>query len=318
MPNPNENALSIRELSVTFDSEDGAFEAVRNVSYDVPRGKVLAVVGESGSGKSVTANAILGLIQSPGRVSNGQILFFPQQGDPVNITTLSEKDDLLFEIRGGKIGMIFQEPMTALSPVHTIGNQLCEALFLHKSVDKTEAERVAIEMLEKVGITDPATRLKQYPHEFSGGMRQRVVIAMALICEPEIIIADEPTTALDVTIQAQILTLLSKLQKETGTSVIFITHDLGVVAQIADDVAVMYKGRIVEKGSVRQVLKDPLHPYTKALLAAIPSQKNLGARLPTIDSVLGNTDISTHTDLIEIGAGRSVALAPEEAARHSQ
>jgi ABC-type dipeptide/oligopeptide/nickel transport system ATPase component len=223
---------------------------------------------------------------------------------------LDKKDDRLFDLRGNLVSMIFQEPMTALSPVHSIGNQIMEAILLHQDVKKPEARRLATEMLGKVGIPDPEHRLTQYPHEFSGGMRQRVVIAMALVCRPEVLIADEPTTALDVTIQAQILGLIKSLQREMGTSVLFITHDMGVVAQIADDVAVMYQGRIVEKGTVRQVLKDPVHPYTKGLLAAIPGRETGKNRLPTIASVVGDTDISTPYPLSELPDGRKVALPP--------
>jgi len=305
-------ALSVENLHVTFRTEEGLVEAVQDVSFDLRRGKALAIVGESGSGKSVTAFSILRLIQEPGRIAGGRILFRPKRGVPLDITALSEKDDRLYDLRGGSISMVFQEPMTALSPVHTVGNQICEAILLHTSVTSQEAEKRAAAMLGKVGIPEPERRLKQYPHEFSGGMRQRVVIAMALVCRPEILIADEPTTALDVSIQAQILELIRELQREVGASVIFITHDLGVVAQIADDVAVMYKGRVVEKGTVRQVLKEPLHPYTRGLLAAIPSQHNRRARLPTIDSVVGDLDLEAALKLRPIGDGREVALTDEQ------
>ncbi len=198
------------------------------------------------------------------------------------MVALDEKDERLYQVRGGKISMIFQEPMTALSPVHTIGNQICEAILLHQEVSETEARRLAAEMLEKVGIPNAVERLNQYAHEMSGGMRQRAMIAMALVCRPEVLIADEPTTALDVTIQAQILKLIKDLQKEIGTSVIFITHDLGVVAQVADDVAVMYLGRIVEQASVREALKSPLHPYTIALLESLPRMESHHERLTAI------------------------------------
>ncbi len=308
----NDIALSISNLRVTFNTEEGLVVGVDDVSYQVRRGKTMAVVGESGSGKSVTAFSILRLIQKPGKIAGGEIIFYPTSGSPINITALDEKDDLLYKLRGGYISMIFQEPMTALSPVHTVGNQICEAILLHDDVTVHEAERRAVEMLGKVGIPQPEQRLKQYPHEFSGGMRQRVVIAMALVCKPEILIADEPTTALDVTIQAQILELIKELQNDMGAAVIFITHDIGVVAQVADDVAVMYKGCIMEKGSVRQVLKDPLHPYTKGLLAAIPSQANQGKRLPTIDSVIGDLNIDTRLALADLSNGRQVALTQDE------
>jgi ABC-type dipeptide/oligopeptide/nickel transport system ATPase component len=262
--------LRVQHLRVAFDTIDGPVDAVRDISFDLPRGKTLAIVGESGSGKSVTGYSILRLIQKPGRIAGGTILFRPRHGEPLDLLALPVKSDVLYRIRGGKISMIFQEPMTALSPVHTIGNQLCEAILLHRSIHKRDAEDLAANMLERVGIGEPRRRLKQYPFEFSGGMRQRVVIAMALVCRPEILIADEPTTAIDVTIQAQILTLIRELQQEMGTSVIFITHDLGVVAHVADDVAVMRRGRILETAPVRDLFRSPYHPYTRKLLSASP------------------------------------------------
>jgi ABC-type dipeptide/oligopeptide/nickel transport system ATPase component len=265
-----DSILSVRGLRVAFDTLDGQVDAVRDISFELPRGRTLAIVGESGSGKSVTGYSILRLIQKPGRIVGGSIVFRPREGEPVDLLALSMKSDALYRIRGGKISMIFQEPMTALSPVHTVGNQLCEAILLHRRIRKGDAEALAAEMLEKVGIPDPRRRLKQYPFEFSGGMRQRVVIAMALVCRPEILIADEPTTAIDVTIQAQILTLIRQLQQEMGTSVIFITHDLGVVAHVADEVAVMQHGRIVETAPVRALFDRPYHPYTRRLLSASP------------------------------------------------
>ncbi len=283
--------LSVKDLKVTFTTEEGVLSAVDGVTFSLERGKVLAIVGESACGKSVTAFSILRLIQKPGQIAGGKIIVYPKNKPPIDITSLTEKSDMLYQVRGGLISMIFQEPMTALSPVHTIGNQICEAILLHQSVTNKEAEKHAIEMLGKVGIPQPERRLQQYPHEFSGGMRQRVVIAMALVCQPEILIADEPTTALDVTIQAQILDLIKSLQRDLGTSVIFITHDLGVVAQIADDVAVMYLGRLVEQASVRAVLKDPLHPYTTGLLKSLPRNETKQARLP---SITGNVPSLTH------------------------
>jgi ABC-type dipeptide/oligopeptide/nickel transport system ATPase component len=309
---PDDVVLRMEDLEVTFFTEEGAVQAVRGISFDVKRGSILAIVGESGSGKSVTAFSILKLIQEPGRITGGKITFYPKQGDPIEITSLSEKDERLFDVRGGFISMIFQEPMTALSPVHTIGNQICEAILLHQDVSEEEAKRMAIEMIDKVGIPKPETRLDQYPHELSGGMRQRVVIAMALVCKPEILIADEPTTALDVTIQAQIIQLIKDLQKEMGTSVIFITHDLGVVAQTAEFVNVMFGGRILEKGTVRQILKNPFHPYSKGLLAAIPSIEQVRDRLPTIDSIVGDYDILTPRPLLTAPDGREVAMDQEE------
>ena len=309
---PSPNALEVRNLEVNFYTDDGVVAAVNDVSFEIPRGKILAIVGESGSGKSVSAFSVMRLIQKPGKIESGEIIIYPHGKNPLNITALEEKDDRLFDLRGNLVSMIFQEPMTALSPVHSVGNQIMEAILLHQDVDKKEARQLAAEMLGKVGIPDPEHRLTQYPHEFSGGMRQRVVIAMALVCRPEVLIADEPTTALDVTIQAQILGLIKNLQQEMGTSVLFITHDMGVVAQIADDVAVMYQGRIVEKGTVRQVLKDPKHPYTKGLLSAIPGIETGKNRLPTISSVVGDTDIATPYPLSSLPDGRLVALPPEQ------
>ena len=308
--------LSVEKLSVNFRTEEGLVEAVRDISFDIERGRILAIVGESGSGKSVTAYSLLRLIQKPGSIDAGKIILRPKDEDPIEITALPEKSEKLFDVRGGYISMIFQEPMSALSPVHTIANQICEAILLHQDVDEKEAERITVEMLAKVGIPEPASRLKQYPHELSGGMRQRVVIAMALVCNPELLIADEPTTALDVTIQAQILELIRGLQKDMHTSVLFITHDIGVVAQIADDVAVMYNGRIVERGTVRQVLKDPYHPYTKGLLAAIPGLNAGKRRLPTIHQVVEETgvDLNREYPLQALSNGRMVALPDAEIA----
>lgn len=319
MPSPtpdSDTVLTIDKLRVTFKTEEGLVTAVDDVSLSLKRGRILAIVGESGSGKSVTAYSILRLIQKPGRIERGTITLFPREGQPIDITALPEKSDMLFHVRGGLVSMIFQEPMAALSPVHKIGNQICEAILNHQDKTPAEAEDIAAEMLTKVGIPEPRKRLRQYPHELSGGMRQRVVIAMALVCNPEILIADEPTTALDVTIQAQIIQLIKGLQQDLQASVIFITHDLGVVAQTADDVAVMYRGRVVERGTVRQVLKNPIHPYTKGLLAAIPSTAEPGSRLPTIASILEITgvDISTPHELVTLPDGRQVALPPDKIA----
>jgi oligopeptide/dipeptide ABC transporter ATP-binding protein len=279
----NDIVLRVQDLRVSFKTVlGGRTDAVRGVSFSLRRGKTLALVGESGSGKSVTSYSILRLIQKPGEITGGKILFTPQSGEPVDIVALPARSERLFKIRGGKISMIFQEPMTALSPVHTVGNQICEAILLHRECSKRDAQTRAEEMLTKVGIKDPTKRLKQYPFEFSGGMRQRVVIAMALVCRPEILIADEPTTALDVTVQAQILRLINDLQAEMNTAVLFITHDLGVVAQVADDVAVMKQGRIVESASARELFRKPYHPYTRRLLGATPHAR----RDPQIQKLL--------------------------------
>jgi ABC-type dipeptide/oligopeptide/nickel transport system ATPase component len=265
--------LEVENLHVSFVTPDRVVPAVQGVTFSIERGRTLALVGESGSGKSVTAYALLRLVQPPGRIVSGKMLLHSARAGDIDIGTLHEDSDTLFHIRGGLVSMIFQEPMAALSPVHTIGNQVAEAILAHHAVGSAEARRLTLDMLNKVGMTPAEQRHDQYPHELSGGMRQRVMIAMALVCRPELLIADEPTTALDVTIQAQILGLVKNLQREMGCSVLLITHDLGVVAQMADDVAVMYRGQIVEAGEVRSVLKNPQHAYTRALLDALPSQR---------------------------------------------
>jgi ABC-type dipeptide/oligopeptide/nickel transport system ATPase component len=272
----NDVVLAVDQLEVAFSTPDGVVQAVKGVSFKITRGRTLALVGESGSGKSVTSYAIMQLLDLPGRITHGKIRLYSARSGQIDITALAPEAPELRAIRGQLISMIFQEPMTALSPVHRIGEQIAEAILTHHPVSNAEAKRRTIEMLEKVGIPEPARRFSQYPHEMSGGMRQRVVIAMALACNPELLIADEPTTALDVTIQAQILGLIRRMQREMGCSVLLITHDFGVVAQVADDVAVMYRGEIVEHGDVRTVLKTPRHPYTQRLLDALPSRRRLG------------------------------------------
>ncbi len=274
--------LEVQDLQTHFMSDEGPLRAVDGVTFSLTRGKTLAIVGESGCGKSVTSYSILRLIQPPGRIVGGQILLHEEDGTTVDMASLDTRDERLYRIRGGVASMIFQEPMTALSPVHTIGNQITEAILLHRKVSRRQADSLAAEMLTKVGIPTAAERLARYPHELSGGMRQRVVIAMALVCRPQLLIADEPTTALDVTIQAQILRLMRDLQAEMGMSMLLITHNLGVVAQMADEVAVMYLGRIVEQGLVREVLKRPRHPYTKCLLRSLPALSSHRQRLPSI------------------------------------
>ena len=278
-----DNVLEIDDLRVYFYTEEGEVRAVDGVSFSIPRGSIMGLVGESGCGKSVTCYSVLRLIQQPGEIKGGAIRFYPKAGEAVDIVHLDEKSDALYRLRGGAISMIFQEPMTALSPVHTVGNQICEAIMLHSDTSPEAAAQIAVEMLAKVGIPNPASRLTQYPFEMSGGMRQRVVIAMALVCTPEVLIADEPTTALDVTIQAQIMELIKTLQRDLGTSTLLITHDLGVIAQLADYVAVMYMGRIVEQGDVRSVMKDPRHPYTLGLLESLPSLALNKERLASIE-----------------------------------
>ncbi len=272
--------LSVRSLSVEFGTRNSAFKAVKDVSFDVQPGKTLAIVGESGSGKSVTSLAIMRLTDyTGGRITGGQVLFRPDGGEAIDLVRAS--DTRLREIRGNDIAMIFQEPMTSLNPVFTIGNQIAETLILHQGLNGREARLRAKELLQKVRLPDADTLVDRYPHQLSGGMRQRVMIAMALACNPKLLIADEPTTALDVTIQAQILNIIRDLQQEMGTAVIFITHDMGVVAEMADDVVVMWKGEKVEQAPVRDIFAAPQHPYTRALLSAVPRLGSLtGQPLP--------------------------------------
>ncbi len=265
--------LEVQNLRVSFFTPDGVVGAVQNISFSIERGQTLALVGESGSGKSVTAYSLLKLVQPPGRILGGRIILRSQRAGEIDIGHLDEKSGLLFKVRGGLMSMIFQEPMSALSPVHTIGNQIDEAILVHQDVSPAAARRLTLDMLHRVGIADAELRYGQYPHELSGGLRQRAVIAMALVCRPEVLIADEPTTAIDVTLQAQILGLIKTLQREIGCAVLLITHDFGIVAQMADHVAVMRHGEIVERGPVRAVLKQPRHPYTRTLLDALPSRR---------------------------------------------
>ncbi|MFC0525340.1 ABC transporter ATP-binding protein [Pontibacillus salicampi] len=272
-----EKILEIKDLHVSFQTYGGKVQAVRGVHLDVHKGETLAIVGESGCGKSVTANSIMKLIPSPpGTIERGSITFKGR-----DITRLSDKE--VRAIRGVDISMIFQDPMTALNPTLTIGTQLTEGIKQHQRLSQAEAKKKATEMLNLVGIPSPEERLKQYPHQFSGGMRQRIVIAMALICEPELLIADEPTTALDVTIQAQILKLFDRIQQETGVSIILITHDLGVVAKIADRIAVMYAGKIIEVGTRREIFYQAQHPYTQGLLHSVPRLDQKTDKLVPID-----------------------------------
>ena len=258
-----ENILEVRNLKTSFKTEAGEIKAVDGVSFDVPKGKTIGIVGESGSGKSITSLTIMRLLAKNGYIKGGEILYKGK-----DITKLTDKE--MRVIRGNQISMIFQEPMTSLNPVFTVGQQISETIRIHKKVSKKEALNLSIEMLKLVGIPSPEKRIKQYPFELSGGMRQRVMIAMALACDPEILIADEPTTALDVTIQAQILELIRDLQNRLGMSVIMITHDLGVVAETCDYVAVMYAGQVVEYADVRTLFKNPKHPYTLGLLNSLP------------------------------------------------
>ena len=256
--------LEVRDLHTSFFTPAGEVKAVNGVSFNLDKGKVLGIVGESGSGKSVTAYSILQILSHPGRIVSGSIRYNGQE-------LVGIPDAEMCKIRGNKISIIFQDPMTSLNPVLTIGNQLMEAITLHTDRNKEQAKARAIELIRKVGINEPEKRLKQYAYELSGGMRQRVMIAMALACEPDILIADEPTTALDVTIQAQILELMTELQKESGMAIIMITHDLGVIASMCDEVIVMYAGHIAERGTADQIFYNPMHEYTKGLMRSIPN-----------------------------------------------
>ncbi len=264
--------LDIRDLKTYFHTDDGVVRAVDGVSLSIAPEKTLGVVGESGCGKSITAFSTMRLIPSPpGKIEHGQILFHKDsESDPIDLTQLNPKGAQMRDIRGNDIAMIFQEPMTSLSPVHTVGNQISEAIMLHQSTEKKEARERAIDALNKVRLPRPDRQVDAYPHELSGGMRQRAMIAMALSCNPSLLIADEPTTALDVTVQAQILDLMRHLQSDIGMAIMLITHDLGVVASMADYVAVMYLGKIVEYSDTRTVFKNPRHPYTMGLLNSIP------------------------------------------------
>ena len=261
--------LTIQDLHTYFFLDEGPVRAVVGVSLVIPRATTLGVVGESGCGKSVTAFSVLRLVSSPGQIVSGEIILH-RDGKDVALTDLEQDGNHMRQIRGKEIAMIFQEPMTSMSPVHTIGNQIMEAVRLHSNMARPEAQAHTIGMMERVGIPDATRRFKQYPHEMSGGLRQRAMIAMALSCRPSLLIADEPTTALDVTVQAQILELMRDLQAELGMSIMLITHDLGVVAEMAKEVAVMYLGRIVEQSSTEHIFADPQHPYTEALLKSIP------------------------------------------------
>ena len=300
----NQVLLDIQDLRVSFKLDEGSVQAVDGVSLSIRRGEVLGIVGESGCGKSVTAQTIMRIVPPPGRIDSGHIFFYPPGGDKppktrpgpepaangksgqrgIDLASLSPSGAEIRRVRGKDIGMIFQEPMSSFSPVHTIGSQIMEAIQLHQDVSNKEARRMAAELLTTVGIPNGDQRVDAYPHQFSGGMRQRAMIAVALSCRPSLLIADEPTTALDVTIQAQILNLMRDLRQQFGMAIMFITHNLGVIAQIADTVAIMYMGRVVEYGPVREILHNPKHPYTANLLQAVPRLgKTAGQRLVAIE-----------------------------------
>ncbi|WP_285853451.1 ABC transporter ATP-binding protein [Bacillus safensis] len=297
-----ERILEVKDLAISFKTYGGEVQAIRGVNFHLNKGETLAIVGESGSGKSVTSQAIMRLIpMPPGYFKRGQILF-----DGQDIVKKTEKQ--MQAIRGKDISMIFQDPMTSLNPTMKVGKQITEVLFKHEQISKEAAEKRAIELLELVGIPMPEKRIKQYPHEFSGGMRQRVVIAMALAADPKLLIADEPTTALDVTIQAQILELMKEIQQKVETSIIFITHDLGVVANVADRVAVMYAGQIVETGTVDEIFYNPKHPYTWGLLASMPSLDTDGGDEGKLTAIPG-----TPPDLTNPPKGDAFALRSDYA-----
>jgi oligopeptide/dipeptide ABC transporter ATP-binding protein len=279
-PAANAPLLEVRDLAVGFETDAGFLRAVDGVSFSVGRGRTLGIVGESGCGKSVTALSIMRLLPKPaGQIVGGRVLL-------EDLDLVAAPPARMHAVRGGRIGMVFQEPMTALNPVHRIGRQLAEVFLLHRTKDKAEAMRLAVEMLGKVGIPAPERRVLDYPHQLSGGMRQRVVIAMALACKPDLLIADEPTTALDVTIQAQILDLMRALQREMGMAIILITHSLGVVAEMCDDVIVMYGGRVAEQGPVEEIFARPAHPYTRGLLNSIPRLD--APRKSRLEAIRGN------------------------------
>ena len=280
----------IEKLRVEFETKDGKVVGVEDVSFDIGPGETVCVVGESGSGKSVSSLSLMRLVEfGGGEIAGGELLFNRREGGETNLAT--SEQEMMKQIRGNEIGMIFQEPMTALNPVFTVGRQLTEGLRIHKNMSQSQAEERALELLRQVRIPEPERRLKQYPHELSGGMRQRVVIAMAMACEPRLLIADEPTTALDVTIQAEILALMDRLKRETGTAVMFITHDMAVVAQMADRVVVMFRGNKVEEGPVAEIFENPKHDYTKALLAAVPKLGEMrGKQYPEPMKLMGVED----------------------------
>ncbi len=282
MDSKENKLLAVEELKVYFRSEDEVARAVDGVSFDVDREETVCLVGESGCGKTVTALSVMGLVPiPPGEIAGGRILFGDQN-------LLDFNDNEMQEIRGNQIAMVFQEPLTSLNPVFTIGDQIGEAIQIHQTAPQNEVNERSEQLLKDVGIAEPAQRLRDYPHQLSGGQRQRVMIAMALACDPELVIADEPTTALDVTVQAQILRLLESIQKQRSMSVLYITHDLGVVSKVADRICVMYAGIIAEQGKKDAVLKTPKHPYTQALLASLPNREKRGQRLYSIPGTVPN------------------------------
>jgi oligopeptide/dipeptide ABC transporter ATP-binding protein len=308
--------ISVRDLRTYFVSDEGTTRAVDGASFDVHPGKTLGIVGETGCGKSVTARSILRIVERPGRIVGGEILLRREKG-VVDLAQLEADGKEMRAIRGGEIGLVFQEPLTSFSPVHTIGDQITESIRLHSRLDKAGTRKRAVELLKMVGVARAEGRLDEYPWQLSGGLRQRAMIAMALAGGPRLLIADEPTTALDVTTQAQILDLLRQLQRETHMAIMLITHDLGVIAEMADDVVVMYLGRVVESGPVDTIFHAPKHPYMKALLRSIPGVANEPrVRLPTIAGSIPHpfarpTGCSFHPRCSEVIAGRCAAIEPQ-------
>jgi oligopeptide/dipeptide ABC transporter ATP-binding protein len=330
--NGREPLIEVQDIKVYFYLDEGTVRAVEGVSFDIERGRTLGIVGESGCGKSVTSQAIMRIVPPPGEIVQGHILFYRYRENDstegIELTQLDPQGAEICSIRGNEIAIIFQEPMTSLSPVHSIGNQIIEAIILHQKVDKAEARAKAIEMLAHVGFPQPEQRIDAYPHQLSGGLRQRAMIAMALSCHPSLLIADEPTTALDVTTEAQILDLMKDLQQEFGMAILYITHNLGVIAEMADDVVVMYLGRDVELAPVDDIFYDPHHPYTRALLRSIPrigckSRERLRAIIGAVpdpynippgcpfhprcsDFMPGKCDLDREVPFIQIKPGHSV------------
>ncbi|SIO07367.1 peptide/nickel transport system ATP-binding protein [Rhodovulum sp. ES.010] len=310
--------LNVEKLTISFRTDEGRITPVQDVSFTVQKGRTLGLVGESGSGKSVSTKALMKLLPGSAAIApEARMHYTAKDGRRIEIETLDPRSRAIRRLRGGEIGMIFQEPMASFSPVYTVGNQMIEAIRLHREPNARAAREIAIAMLERVGLSDPGTRIDQYPHEMSGGMRQRAMIALALSAGPQLLIADEPTTALDVTIQAQVLDLMRELQRDLGMGMIFITHDLGVIAQIADEVAVMYLGTIVERGPTADVIRDPKHPYTQGLLAAIPSLERLDARMTPVPGDIPSPSerpagCPFHTRCGQAIAGLCGARAPRE------
>ena len=287
MSRTKHHILDVRGLRTYFALEEGTLKAVDGLDFTIGANQTVGIIGESGSGKSVTAQSILQIVPPPGVIESGEIILHRSDGAAIDLNQLDPRSREIRAIRGKEISMVFQEPMTSLSPVHTIGDQIVEAIRLHITRSKGQAKELALDMINRVGISNPKQRFNEYPHQLSGGMRQRAMIAMALSCSPSLLIADEPTTALDVTVQAQILELMKELQEQFGMAIMYITHDLGVIAEIADEVNVMYLGRVVERASTIELFKNPLHPYTQRLLKSIP---RLGSRR-RLDAIRGNVPV---------------------------